>query len=72
MNDSNTSLSDLIGQTSADLKIVAARFKVGVVTADELKECSGLLTALADALNLYADKLGTSSGSTTDAQSSGP
>ncbi|WP_326946664.1 hypothetical protein OG439_46290 [Amycolatopsis sp. NBC_01307] len=56
MPESRTSLSDLIGHTSANLKIVAARFKVGVVSADELKECSGMLTALADALNLHADK----------------
>lgn len=57
MSEPRTSLSDLIASTSSNLKIVTARFKIGVVTADELRECGSLLTALADALNLYADKM---------------
>jgi hypothetical protein len=57
VSESPASLAELIGATSANLKIVSARFKIGVVTADELKECSGLLVALADAMNLYADKM---------------
>ncbi|WP_410623210.1 hypothetical protein [Amycolatopsis sp. cmx-8-4] len=57
MSESRSSLGELIGHTGANLKIVAARFNINVVTADELRECSGLLKVLADALTLYADKL---------------
>ena len=58
------SLSELIRQTGANLQIVAAHFRMNVATPDELKECSGLLVALADALKLYAEKMpgGDSSG----------
>lgn len=57
MNESRSHLGELIGNASASLKIVSAHFKIGVVTRNELKECSDMLTALADALKLYTDKM---------------
>jgi len=40
-----------------NLRIVTERLKHGMATGRELQDTSGLLTALADVLSLYAEKM---------------
>jgi hypothetical protein len=57
MADPQKSLSDLVSRVGVTLKAFSARLEKGDAVADELNECSSMLTALAEALTLYADKV---------------
>ncbi len=57
MSQSRASISEHISSTGANLKSVASRFRAGNASSYELRECAGMLSALAEALKLYADKM---------------
>ena len=50
-------LADRLARTGRELLQVAPQLEAGALTATELQEISGLLRALAEVLDLYADKL---------------
>jgi hypothetical protein len=57
MTKQRATLADYAAQVSVTLSAVSARFENGDVVADELRTCSRMLTALAEALMLYADRM---------------
>lgn len=57
MSDSHADLAGLMSKTGDKLSVVANRLKSNVATADELMECSKLVSALAEAMELYAEKM---------------
>lgn len=50
-------LSDRLATTGRQLVAVATRLQVGALSGADLREVGRLLTALAEVVNLYADKL---------------
>lgn len=57
MSDSQAGLAGLMGKAGDKLSVVSNRLKSGVASAEELMECSKLVFALAEAMELYAGKM---------------
>ena len=59
------SLADSLGTMGRHLLEVSEKLKAGRLSGPELHDVGQLLSALAETVHLYADKLGTASGKHT-------